>query len=88
MGSGAAHVAGDLDAAERLLARAEHQSRQCGARPHVARALYDRSLLLADRPTNVKGTAEEAMAQARHIAAEIGLVLGDLTPTAATPSMP
>ncbi|MGE0000165.1 MAG: BTAD domain-containing putative transcriptional regulator, partial [Ilumatobacteraceae bacterium] len=43
----AAYLSGDLDLADELLSSAIAQSRAMHARPHVARALFDRSLVLS-----------------------------------------
>lgn len=76
----AAHVAGDLDDAVALLAVAERRCRDAGARPHLARTLYDRSCVHTDRGAAGDSTAAgTAIEEARVIAGEIGLVLGDLS---------
>lgn len=75
----AAHVAGDLDRADLLLTMAAAQSREIGAVPHEARALYDRAAVLAER--DGPGDADEASRlreRALALAEPIGLVLGGL----------
>ena len=75
----AAHVAGDLDAADDLLRAAAEQAHDIGAVPHEARALHDRALVLEER--DGAGDADEAAdlrQQARGLADSIGLVLGGL----------
>jgi hypothetical protein len=75
----AAYVAGDLDDAVDLLAAAERRCRDAHARPHLARTLYDRSCVHEQRGAAGDRTAADgAIAEARAIAGEIGLVLGDL----------
>jgi hypothetical protein len=73
----AAHVAGENDAAEVLLATAEHQSRAVGAFPYLARALHDRALVHETRGDTAAATA--AREEADEIATRIGLRLGGLS---------
>lgn len=75
----AAHVCGDLERADALLAQAAEQSHDIGAVPHEARALHDRAAVLAER--DGPGDAEAAALLRRRaveLAEPIGLVLGGL----------
>jgi hypothetical protein len=76
----AASLAGDPAGALRLLALSEAQCREVGARPFLARTLFDRAQVLSSRgrPGDDEA-AESALVEARATAAEIGLALGDLT---------
>ena len=73
----AAHVAGNLELADEVLAAAVEQARSMGAVPHVARALFDRAAVAQER-----GHDDEAAAlrqRARQLADRVGLVLDTLT---------
>ncbi len=75
----AAHLTGDLDAADRLLRRAHDEAVAIGSPPHRAKALRDLARVLVDR--GEPGDVEEAVAlveQARELAASIGMVLRGL----------
>lgn len=74
----AAHVAGDLDTADRLLASAVEQAQAMGAIPHVARALHDRAAVLEERDGEADPLAQELRVRARELADRIGLVLDSL----------
>jgi tetratricopeptide (TPR) repeat protein len=75
----AAHLAGDLEAADDLLGTAVGQSRALSARPHLARSLQDRARLLRDRRgAGDAQQADAAMAEAERIASDIGLDLRPL----------
>jgi hypothetical protein len=75
----AAHLAGELDAADDLLGTAIGQCRALAARPHLARSLQDRARLLRDRRgAGDEQQADAAMAEAERIASDIGLDLRSL----------
>jgi hypothetical protein len=79
----AAHVAGDLDAADRYLTAAIEQSRMMGAVPHLARALNDRAGVVAERDGEDAVEVAELRQKARKLADRIGLVLDSLASPAA-----
>jgi hypothetical protein len=72
----AAHLAGQTELADELLRSAIKQSRWMHARPHLARALFDRSLLLESLERCDE--AASARAEAIAIADRIGMVVGGL----------
>jgi len=75
----AAHLAGDQDGADDLLARAERRCRDLRARPHLARTLHDRALVLEARGHGGDAAhACTARAEARETAADLGVRLEDL----------
>ncbi len=74
----AAHVAGDLGEADRLLAAASEQCRAMGAVPHMARALWDRAAVLQQRDGEASSEAATLRIRATKLAERIGLVLGSL----------
>jgi hypothetical protein len=78
----AAHLAGDLDEAERLLRASAKQARWMFATPHEARALFDLSAVIADRDGPDSDEAVRLRERAEQLAAPIGLVLGGLGATA------
>ncbi|MGD9705031.1 MAG: hypothetical protein AB7V74_21760, partial [Acidimicrobiia bacterium] len=75
----AAHVSGDLDGADALLAMAVEQAYDIGAVPHEARALCDRAAVLAERDGPGDATESARLRErAIELAEPIGLVLGGL----------
>ena len=75
----AEHLAGDQDGADELLARAERRCRDLHARPHLARTLHDRALVFEARGHRDDAAhACVARAEAREIAADLGVTLEDL----------
>jgi DNA-binding SARP family transcriptional activator len=72
----AAHLEGDLDTADELLARAEQRCRVLAARPHLARTLHDRARLLSERGNASDADAATlARAEAQEIAQDLGVSL-------------
>jgi uncharacterized protein with von Willebrand factor type A (vWA) domain len=79
----AAYLAGDLDGADELLARAERRCRELGARPHLARTLRDRARVLDARGLEADAAgATLARAEATALVADLGVTLDDLVPAA------
>jgi hypothetical protein len=72
----AAQAVGELDVADDLLQAAIAMARRMGARPHVARALFDRSLLLAACGQGAE--ARRLRTEASAIADRIGMQPGPL----------
>lgn len=79
----AAFLAGDIDLADELLAASAAQARSMMAVPHVARALFDRAMVIDARDGAGGATATAMRDEALRLADGIGLVVGGLA--AATP---
>ncbi|MCU1359920.1 MAG: hypothetical protein JWN99_1209 [Ilumatobacteraceae bacterium] len=74
----AAFLAGDLPLADQLLDAAVRQAQAMYAKPHIARAMYDRALVLEARRGDGDPEALALREQALSIAGSIGLVVGGL----------